>query len=499
MANWNNPEYRKQVIRDLKSEENLRRKRESLAQFEVYSDRMLGYVKEYLRQQIGSRALEKMPIISSVNLARRIVQTQATVYRRCPEREFEGASEETAAILQDIYEYGRFDYRLQKVNAFYKLQNQACIYVKLEDGYICPKLILPHQYDVIPDDRNPEKADSYIISTFDKSFQLRTDGTNQESGDPDDYQVGLEKYIVWSKDYNFIMDRDGNILSEETDNPIGVLPFVDLSIDKDWEFFVRQGDGVVDFTVQYNAALSDLALIVRLQGYAQAVYTGPANLMPEQLDVGPNTIIRLPIDPSQPTNTTFEFKNASPDITGSIAQIEQLLANFLTSRGLEPNVISGNLNSSNATYSSGIERLLAMLDQFEATREDFNAFEYAEQQMFEIVKAYVTKYSRTDLLNKKLWISESLDNVEIEVKYHSPEMIQTEAEKIANIQARLDAGLINDVEAIAADRGVTYDRAKQLKEELGLGMDLTKLMAPLPPAQPPMQAESQPKEEVVLN
>lgn len=468
MINWLNPNERLQVIESLSSDENKRRKRESLIAFEVYNDRIYGYVYNYLLQQMGKKTVDSMPIVSTVNLCKRIIDKQASIYKKPVKREFQDVSEETAAILNDVYE--PFDAKMQRVNTFFKLQNQALIYVRISGGHILPRVVMPHQYDAIPSDDDPEIAQAYILSAFDKSEILPSDKVNEKHGDRDDYQSILQKYIVWTPEYHFVMDGRGNIIDapfEDLRNPYGdMMPFVDVATEKDYEYYIRQGDTSVDFTVQYNAALSDTQNIIRLQGYAQAVYKGPVNLLPEVIHMGPNVVIRLPTDPNNPdADTDFDFKNPSPDIMGTLKAQEMLLANYISSRGIDTKIITGQLGDG-VKYSSGYERMLAMLDQFEATQEDFNLFQQAEQKLFKVVKRILSTYSRTDVLEKEYWVTPEIENAELHVKFYSPEMVQSEAEKIANAQAKIELGIDDEVGALMSLEGMSEDQAIQKLDKL---------------------------------
>ena len=82
MGNWLDINYRKSVISEIKGEENKRRKAESLKQFEIFNDRMDQYVVEYLKKQFSAATVREMPVVSSINLPKRIVTQEASIYKR---------------------------------------------------------------------------------------------------------------------------------------------------------------------------------------------------------------------------------------------------------------------------------------------------------------------------------------------------------------------------------------------------------------------------------
>ena len=464
MADWQSLEYRKKFLQDIKSDENKQRKAKSLQEYEIYNGNLSQYVQEYLAQQLSRKTVQKMPIISSIDICKRIVDQEASVYKTEPKREFVDVSDADKEVLELIYQDAMADVKLLKSNRYFKLQFQNLIQVLPKDGLIQLRVLFPHNYDIVPDEQDPEKADSVVISAFDKENYVQgdkakvtgsvsfvsgnsRDNTNQTNADQDDYKSSLEKYVVWSKEYNFIMDGNGAIVSgEDTRNATGVLPFVDVAADKDFNYFVDRGSQLANFAIQYNAAISDLANIVRMQAYSQAVLKGAKEAMPEEIQVGPTTIIKLPIDANSPVETSFEFVSPSPDLQGSISFIELLISNFLSARGLSPTAISGKQQADK--FTSGVDRFLSMIDRFEATKQDFMLYKSVEKQIFEIIKAMLLTYSNTRVLNKEYFTSQSIKNATLNIQYSKPEQAQSETDKLVLIRDKMELGLIDNIGAV---------------------------------------------------
>lgn len=485
MIDLTSKEVRVQLVKEIKSDENQSRKREAFIQYDVFKDNQHRYVIEYLKSQFSDNTVKEMPVVSSINLSKRIVTQEASVYKTEPGRTFEGLTEQQSSQVEQMYTDSSVNSKLLKSNQLLKLQGQTLLYVVPMDGGLVVKNLLPYQVDVIPNGMNPEIADGYIISAFDRQNLNYTqsypkqnapypsyvypgtgtysDGVNNAIGDSDDYLL-KERYVVWTKELNFIMDGKGNILSEDPTNPIGMLPFVDVYHEKDMEYWVRLGQAVTDFSIQFNASLSDLANVVRMQGWGQAWLKGPKELLPESIVVGVNKILKLPTDVNTNTSTEFGFSTPSPDLQGSISFIETLLAMFMSSRGVDPKAVSGNADSSR-TYSSGIERLLSLVEKFEASKEDYSLFKKVEYKLFEIFKRYINVYGGTDVMPSWTYGTIS-DSSYVYCEYEKPEMIQTELEKLDVIQKRTDLGIVSKVEAIMMDRGIERDQAKSVLEEI---------------------------------
>ena len=92
--NYANSAILKKIAQEIKSFENIERKQLSLKQFEVYMDRMLPFVKQHLQAFYGADDINSLPVISAINLCKRIVNQEAKIYMQCPKRTFTGVSEE---------------------------------------------------------------------------------------------------------------------------------------------------------------------------------------------------------------------------------------------------------------------------------------------------------------------------------------------------------------------------------------------------------------------
>ena len=460
--------YRKQILGEINSWENKQRKFESFKQFEVYHDRANDYVVSYLQNQFSKETLEQMPIVDSVNLAKRIVNKQSSIYNEPPERNYVGLNSDQAMEIDKVYEDNCLNLKLRKANCYLKLQDQSFLWVIPENKELKVKTLLPHQVDVIPNEIDPEKADAVILSVFDRSWffrssQKNSDAYNAQIADSDDYRQTLEKqrFLVWTKDINFVMNGLGKTVSEVLPNPIGELPFIDLNQGKETEFFVRGGRALTDFTIQFNGVLSDIYNIVKMQGWAVGYLKAPANLMPNSLVLGPAKLLRLTIDPNNPINPEIGFASPNADIQGSLAFLENLISLFMSSRGMDARAVSTKMQAN--TFSSGVEKLLSMLDVFEATKEDFETLKRAEKDLFELIKKWSNYYIGTDQQILNFMIP---DEATIDVNFCKPELVQSDMEKVNVLKAKLDMGLITKVEAIAQDRGITEEMAEQLAAEM---------------------------------
>lgn len=465
-----NPGIRTEIISEIGATENLERKELSLGQYEIFKDRIRPWVTKYLEGFYKTETINELPIIASINIARRIVTKEAGVYSTPPTRTFQGMTEAQAQFFADLYEQMNIDSIMQKANQYYKLQDgQIHLYIVPSQGRLKARVLLGHQLDVVPSMEDPESGEAYIVNGFDRSLNNiklteSENNTDQIIADVDDYKSSLEAMAVWSDQYNFIMSKNGDIISgPETNNELGIAPVVDISCSKDGEYWNRSGASVTDFTIQFNAAMTDLAHIVRMQGFGQAWMKGAENLIPKNIQIGPNFILKLPIDANSPVETDFGYANANADIAGSIQQIELLLSSFLTSRGLDPKLVNGSKQSEK--FTSGFDRLLSMIEMFEPSKNDFSVFSWAEDKMFEIIKRYVNAYGGTAVL-PKYKAGTIPEGAYVDVKFAEPQIVMSEQDKIQLIRDKRELGLMSRTESIALDRDIDIEEAKKIAVEI---------------------------------
>jgi hypothetical protein len=250
------------------------------------------------------------------------------------------------------------------------------------------------------------------------------------------------------------MNGKGDLVDELIVNPIQTIPFIDVSKDKDFEFFIRIGQALTDFTVDFNVAWSDLLNVSRLQGYSIGVISGDPELKPESLDISANNIIFLPLNPSNPNSKLeFEFKSPTPNIEATLKAIDSLVTTFLSTRGVDSKSVSSSSQGQN--YSSALERLIAMLDQFRASKEDFDLYKTVEYQLHEITTKYLSLLSSTQFLDPKYNVSLGVVNSKLNIQFAKPEIIETKSESLDNGKKKIDLGIADAVTVLVETEGLT--------------------------------------------
>lgn len=463
---------RQAIIQYINAQENVERKSQSLRDTEVYSGNIEPYVYDKMCQRgYSNSTLQQTPIVSTINTCKRVVDQSASVYKESPERTFVDVSDQQREVVEAIYEDMWFDSKMQSANRCFKLQQQTHVIVLPKMGKLTARVLKQHQLDVIPSKENPEIGEVYILTGFDKSLStLRTedsenggDGLNSPIADQDDYKKTITRHVVWSKNYHFIMNGKGEILTEEVDNPIGMIPIVEISEDKDLVYFIQNESVDSRFCVQYNEALSNQNMVVLMQGFSQAVMKSPEELMPESVTIGPTKILKLITNGALDGDVDFDFVTPNADLDGVRAHTESLLAQYLSSKGINPSTVTGQAGTQTAT--SGIEKLLSMVEKFEASKQDFTRFEQAEKMIFEIIKSWLNNTTNTDTLLPKYQVTLP-DNSEVNVKYAEPTAILSDLDKLEIAERKIDLGIWSTADAFAYLEGTDKSQAEELLSEL---------------------------------
>ena len=499
MINLDTKENRVALIRGIHSETNKARKQLSLKQFEVQNGRMFQYVKEDLLKQYSSNTVRETPIVSSINVQRKISKKKATVYSYDVDRSFSDLTDEAQETAKLIY-------RDMKANKKFSGMNKSFIYQEQSIGMIVPKnkklicrVFKMHQIDAIPSIDDPETADGFIISAMDTYNYIQQDyfkdetatgyrpiseqstayytGKDSPIADKYDYKNYTNRFLVWTRKHNFIMDQNGDIIDPETGevnnsidiespflkNGFNLIPFFEVAQDKDFDYFVRPSNSLCDFTIQFNSRLSDESNVIKMNGYSVAILKAPESMTPQNLVIGPAMLLHLKTD-NPDVDVDFQFAAPQSNIGEISAANDKLLNYYITTEEVDGDEI--NSSGKGRTYTSGLDRFIAITDRMSSNKDTYEEFKCMEMDVWNIIKHWLIILNDTDLLDDKYKIPGINLESEVAVKYGLPEMIQSEDEKIGVMEKRINLEIMSKIEAIMKDRGVDRDMAIKIYKQI---------------------------------
>lgn len=475
MANidFTRTDERKAVLEQINGSENYSRKRRAQRAFDIYNDIIEPYLMELLKKEFSTTSISQMRKCYSINISKRIIQEEANVYSSAPTRTFANVNEQEQTQLENIYNYSMTNTKMLVLNRYYRLFNQAFAQVLPHNGIIETRILGPHQIDVIPDEKDARIPYAYIQNVWPKDMQATTpsldqtynanDKMNQQIADPNDRQGAEQTYVIWTPEYQMKMNGNADVL-DIVENPIKRLPFIDVASEKDYQFFVNRGYPVTDYALELSVDITDLSSIARMQGWAYAIVY--SENPPQNLVVGPNQVLWMKLDPNKPEiQPRFEFVSPSPDLNGQLSVLQSKMRMFLASRNFKSKAIVGD--GSVDQYTSGVDRLLSMVDKYEASREDLALFRRVEDQLFDLYRDWSNtwiEFNDERALIDPLRISRINDQAWVDVKFAKPEAIQSESEKRDDMIKEIDSGLRSRIEAIMELREVDRESAEEILE-----------------------------------
>jgi len=493
-------EVRKQIIADIKGAENAARKAECKRRYDIYKDRTKEHVIEALRKEgLKEQTLAQMANrAGNISVCRKIVNKKARAYSSPVVRTVEGNPEATAAVSQ-LAQILLFNSTMRKADRCRELQRNGAIFLTPEPvaGEDTPerrkymlklKALSPWEYDVVEDPADREKPMAYVLSYYGaagatqgqpsteqaagvhtpKTLTLAplSDGRDAKIADnPDDQGKGhVEEYIWWTRSYHFTTDASGEIIAAKSPadnaNPIGKLPCVNNADDQDGRFWAVGGDDIVDGAILVNKKITDMNYVAFLQGFGQWVFIG-ANLHKAEFKMGPNNAIMMEYaaDKDEPPPSA-QVLSASPPLDSWMRMVEQYIALLLTTNNLSSANVSGQLTAS--TFPSGIAMLIEQSESTDDITEKQLEYSHMERCLWSIAADWINLYRPTDNLCSEIAEISLPPNLVVSAKFLEAKPALSEAERLANIKARKDLGINEEVDLIMIDNpGMSREEAEK--------------------------------------
>lgn len=487
-----NLNIRKQIIEEIEGSENKARKAKAYKSALCYKDQTNYFVLEELERQFDKTTVYEMSYaLSNISFVRKIVDKLARVVNQGAKRtvftEQDKIDIESTDKVETLEKELCVDSKLKSINQILKLQRNTALYVKPcpqeDESY---KLVLqplqPYLYDVVEDYYDRTKPMCFILSDYEyqptqytsqdaaregRTFQLSArpalgDQKDQIIADsPNDEELAQEKhYIFWSDKFHFTCNKQGEIISEDYENPIQKCPVIPFAIGQENSFWAIGGQDLIDTSVKLNAQLTNITHIGVMQGYG--IFYMKGKDLPSNVILGPNKGIMMRYESEDPV-PDIGFASANPQLASLMAMVEMQVALLLTTNNLSTSGVSTTLGQA-STFPSAIAMTLDKAESMEDVKDQQQLFLDNEPVLWDVINSWNNYYASIGKLDESLQNLQLPENFELVVKYTHAQTIQTEAEKLNNIKLRKELGLNTDEELLKIDQPDLSD--EQAKEKL---------------------------------
>jgi len=444
------------IIEDISGTEETQRKELAERRQNIYDDGGQVYLIDSLEQEFGKDAIAEMRL-APVNPFKKIVNTISAVYDSEPVRRTELPKDQE---IVDAYvkEQQLDSVVFPKLNKYYNAFANAPIMIAPKDELPMPMVLPGWKYSVVTDPKDPMAASTYILSIIPKrgdvkksTRQLSATGHNSVSVNNADKDVDESKenefHIFWTDEEHFMVN--GNAVKQEDDpanekegnNPIGVLPFVNITRERE-SFWSTQGEDAIQITMLIQKAWTDVFTVVKEQGYGKLIITSAVK--PEMMTFGTNKAAWLQTKEGQPTPTA-EYLTSGAPITETKELILDLQKQLLITYDISPATMSGDAMMA----SSGFQQLLLMSDTLKSVKRQQPTFSSMERQYWKIKARWHNWMLDNKLLRKDFAaMGKMSEDIEVGLTYRNPMAIESTTEIINEIKELSDIGMITEIEKV---------------------------------------------------
>ena len=504
-----NQDIRKQIINEILSDENQKRRKNAYKRFKLLKDETAHFVKIELLKQFSNQTVERMSYaISNISIFRKIIDKLSRVYSYGVERKINNNELETKK-LQSISKKISMNKKMKTTNKYLKSSKNACVYIKpckfidIEgDERWYPKLevLNPHLYDVVEDYYNRTEPLAYILSNYEDNPSVKyspepaAEGRTLDSSNvekignnkdeiiadiKEDENVDKREFIFWSNSFHFTCNVKGEFLKngkpfylnedninedniEEIENPILEMPFVNYAIDQDESFWSEGGSDLADGSIKLNSMITNMDHISIVQGYGQFYMVGKD--LPGNVLLGPDTAITLETTEEDPT-PQIGYLNSNPPLAELRQNIEMFVALLLTTNNLSTSGISTQLSGSK-DIGSGIALIIDKSESQEDVKDQQLEFSENEPKVFRKVNKWLDYFNSNSELHEdyKDLIMKSNFIEDFVIEFKEPQVIISESERLDNLKKRQDLGIDTEIDLIKKDKPHLTD--KQAEEYL---------------------------------
>jgi hypothetical protein len=459
----------KQIIAEINGEAEKTRRTAYLKRHRIYKDGGRSFLIEQLRREFGPESIPEMRLCP-INLLKKICDKKAGLFKKAPSRYAQLPSDQ--ALIDFYVNELKLNDVMLKWDRYLELFSNAPAYVMpKQNGKLCLYILPAYNYSVAPDEFDQTKAKYWILNSFVEEGEVNPDSDlpsatgvqsynrilqNKSAGDQVDSNEHPEikrNYIFWSDEEHFLCDSEGNPIipqgidpSIATLNPLGVAPFVNLTKDRDNEFWAMYGDDMIDLTMALQLGFSDLLTISKQQGWGQMVIKSIEE--PKNSVIGLNKIVWLKQQPdSGLPQPEMQYVQNNPPIEEYKNLLLDILGLLLSTNSLDPKSIGGTL--SGRDFTSGFHALISMSDTLEDIQAKQSKFATAESELWQVIAKYHNYlYENGALDEDAAALGMFSQDLEVNIVFPSIRPMESNKEKLDDIERMLALGLITKIDAI---------------------------------------------------
>lgn len=401
-------EYNGKELSKLWEDSRLERLNATYAE-EIYNGEIEKYLRKYLKQilEVCNKDLNSTPLMYDVNVCKSVIDKNAILYKNKLEREFISASDEQESLLSSVYDDLKINNLALKINRLVRLLGSVLVIYDGEEVELYTK----KDYLKVNDDLFLFKN----LKVGENLFTINSD-------------IGAEISYVNAKKQIIKTDIFVSCFEVST---------FENSIDL----------GLPSYTVSINASLTDVKNTVHHQAFAQPyIKTNAENVPTERISVGKSEVVHLKTS-ADGSSEEFGFISPNANISGAIDYIKVEASLFAQSRDLSMSDIIGS--ESRKSFTSALDRLLSMTDDYKNAIEDMGFMYDFEKKMFNAIKFF----------------NNISDNVELSVTYYEPEMIKSLDEKIKENLELEKIGAQTRQQTIAKIKDIPLEQVEILEVE----------------------------------
>ncbi len=439
-----------QLISDVESDQNKQRKIREYKAFKIMEGDQLTYVKER-NQEIFPETYGYMRN-SNVDIVGRVVGKLSQSYSSKPKRllAVEGDQKRYDEIVDQI----GIDTIMQEFDKTYNAHYEVGAWISYDDDYENPyfaRVLKPFEFDRVVSKRGVTEVVIVSFPTDDVTGNHYGDATHQliqdENEDTEDCV-----YAMWTDEQHVIVRRHKKDLhflpipgNENNINPIGRIPFVFMQ--KGNSTYQQTTNTLSEKSVEWNSQNSVLLSYLDLI-YGTWVLSHDDEQTLDVLKKGLYSFVKLPQRANGAT-TTLDHVSPSPDINAAREVLKEQLMSILEDHG-----ITGTTGV-NQSFNSALERMIANADLTKYIKSMQMKYKRVEQEIFDIISA--TEFAAQ---------SHVFQDDSLTVIYQDEKPIHTEKEKLDNVKALLDLGLISKVNALMKlEPNMTLEQAEEQIED----------------------------------